>query len=149
MPRMAVPVVLSIIAIVMSAASLLWQVVSWRRSGPVVTVTVAQSLAAFPTGAEWFTSVTARNTGRAPITVTGWGFQTPDGGSVVQLRPVAWASPVPYRLEPGSEGSWLMATDDVQGTSAERGVRYQDLRAFVRLADGRTVTARRRGIGLA
>ncbi|MGI5211508.1 hypothetical protein [Plantactinospora sp. CA-290183] len=126
---MSIPVLLSIIAIDMSAASLLWQVVSWKRSGPVVTVTAVQALVTVDMSGQWFTSVTARNTGRSPITVTGWEFRMPGGGSVVSTRTVRWSTPLPYRLEAGAEGTWFMVTDGVQETCAKRGARYQDLRA--------------------
>jgi len=43
-------IVISIVALVVSAASLTWQVVSWKRSGPVVRVTANQSLPIFDHG---------------------------------------------------------------------------------------------------
>jgi hypothetical protein len=54
---------------------------------------------------------------------------------------------LPHRLEPGADASWYWPTEEVKKASAEHGVRYQDLTAFVNLADGRKITAKRRGIG--
>jgi hypothetical protein len=138
-----------VVAIVLSVASLTWQIVSWRRSGSVVTVRVAQFFPVYDQGlGDLYTSVTAHNSGRAPVTVTGWGLRLPSGGTIVMTRNLPWFSPLPYRLEAGAEGSWAISTDDVRASCAEHNVRYQDLRPFVKLGDGQTVTAKRRGIGL-
>jgi hypothetical protein len=68
---------------------------------------------------------------------------------MVSVNPVPWSSPVPHRLEPGADGNWLLPTFEVARFCAERGVRQQDMIAFVELADGRTIRAKERGIGLA
>jgi hypothetical protein len=145
---MRIESVLSVIAIVLSMTSLGWQVASWKRSGPVVKVTAQQALITSGPEADWHTDVTARNTGRAPITVTGWGLRFPDGQTIVMMRNLPISAPLPYRLEAGAASSWYIGTDDLRGACEERGAKYQELRGFVRLADGRTIDARRRGIGL-
>ncbi len=143
-------IVISIVALVMSAASLTWQIASWKRSGPVVKVTANQSLPIFDHGPDdWYVAVTARNSGRAPVTVTGWGLRFPDGQTYNMMRNLPWSAPLPHRLEAVAEGSWVISTEEVKRECAARGVRHQDLTAFVRLGNGRTVDARRRGIGLA
>jgi len=142
-------IVISIVALVVSAASLAWQVASWKRSGPVVKVTAAQLLPVFDHGpGDWHIAVTARNSGRAPVTVTGWGLRFPDGQTYTMLVNLPWSTPLDHRLDAGTEGSWMIATEDVKRECAARGIRYQDLTAFVRLGNGRTVDARERGIGL-
>lgn len=137
------------IAIVLSVVSLTWQVATWRRSGPVVKVLVSQSLPIYGNDAgDWHTGVTAQNTGRSPITVTSWGLRFPDGKTGTMTRNLPWSASLPHRLEPGADASWFIPTDDVRGMCAERGFRYHDLTAVVTLADGRTIAARRRGIGM-
>lgn len=141
--------VLSIVALIVGAASLMWQVISWKRSGPVVGVTATQSLPIFDHGPlDWYVAVTAQNSGRAPVTVTGWGLRFPDGQTFVMVRNLPWSAPLPHRLDAGAEGSWMIPTDEVKKECAARGVRHQDLTGFVRLANGRTADARQRGIGL-
>jgi hypothetical protein len=140
--------VIAIIGAVTGIGSLAWQVVTFRQSGPVVTVTATQAMPTY--GAEVgdpHVDVTARNTGRSPVTVTGWGLRFPDGQGMIFPNALRWSTSLPHRLEPGANASWYWPTEEVKRASAERGVRYQDLTAYVNLADGRTINAKRRGIG--
>jgi hypothetical protein len=91
--------------------------------------------------------VTARNTGRSPVTVNGQGLRFPDGQTMVMTTNLPWSARLPHRLESGASASWYWPTEMVTKTCADHGVRYQDLTAFVNLPDGRTVDARERGIG--
>jgi len=142
--------ILGIIGAITGVAALAWQVITWRQSGAVVAVTARQ---AFPVHgdhvSEQHVNVSARNSGRSPVTVNGWGLRLPDGGTMISTRPVPGSSPVPHRLQPGADGSWLLPTHEIARFCAERGVRQQDMIAFVNLADGRTISARERGIGMA
>lgn len=142
--------ILGIIGAVTGVAALAWQVITWRQSGAVVAVTAHQ---AFPASGdhpgEPLVNVSARNSGRSPVTVNGWGLRLPDGGAMVSVNPMPWSSPVPHRLDPGADGNWLLPTYEVARFCDERGVRQQDMIAFVELADGRTIRAKERGIGMA
>ncbi len=142
--------ILGIVGAVTGVAALAWQVITWRESGAIVAVTALQ---AFPTygdrAGDPHVNVTARNTGRSPVTVNGWGLRLPDGRTMVVPNPAPWSSPVPHRLEPGGDGSWYLPTAEVARFCAEHGVRQQDMIAFVNLADGRSTNAKERGIGLA
>jgi hypothetical protein len=142
--------ILGIIGAVTGVAALGWQVITWRRSGAVISVTAFQ---AFPTYAdrmgEAHVNVSARNSGRSPVTVNGWGLRLPDGRAMVVANPAPWSSALPHRLEPGADGSWYVPTVEVARFCAEHGTRQQDMIAFVNLADGRTINAKERGIGLA
>jgi hypothetical protein len=140
--------ILSIVAVVLAATSIGWQVVAFKRSGPVVRVTARQ--ATFTYGDDWHVDVTAWNSGRSPATVTGWGLRFPDDQSIdIDFDILSWSAALPHRLEQGANGSWFIPTDKVRAECARRGIRYQDLTAYVGLADGRIVSARERGIGLA
>lgn len=142
--------ILGIIGAVTGAAALAWQVITWRQSGAVVAVTACQ---AFPVSGdhagEQLVNVSARNSGRSPVTVNGWGLRVPDGEAMVSFNPVQGSSPLPLRLEPGADGNWFLPTHEVARFCAGRGVRQQDMIAFVDLADGRTIRAKERGIGMA
>jgi hypothetical protein len=142
--------ILGIVGALTGVAALAWQVVTWRQGGAVVTVTAFQ---AFPTYGdqlgEPYVNVSARNSGRSPVTVNGLGLRLPDGRAMVMPSLPSWSSPLPHRLEPGADGSWYMPTAEVARFCADNGIKQQGLIAFVQLADGRTITAKQRGIGLA
>jgi hypothetical protein len=142
--------ILGIIGAVTGVAALSWQVITWRQSGAVVAVTARQaSRGSDDHAGEQLVKVSARNSGRSAVTVNGWGLRLPGGGAMVILDPMQGSSPVPLRLEPGADGSWLLPTHEVARFCAGRGVRQQDMIAFVDLADGRTIRAKERGIGMA
>lgn len=123
--------------------------ITWRKSGAVVRVTATQAFLAVAEPSEQFLNMTAHNTGRSPVTVKGWRLRFPDGGAIVFPNPAPWSSPPSYRLEPGTEGTWFAPTAEVARSCARYGVRQQDMTAFVNLADGRTIIAKERGIGMA
>jgi hypothetical protein len=75
--------VVAVVAVCLGGASLIWQVSTWRRSGPEVRVYVHEAPFHRPIDAgglrsvgENTGSVTVRavNTGRVPAIVTAWGF---------------------------------------------------------------------------
>jgi len=141
---------LGIIGAVTGVVALAWQFITWRHSGAVVAVTAT---AAYPTYGDQVgdlhVNVNASNSGRSPVTVKGWGLRLPDGRTMITTSPLSWSSPIPHRLEPGADGSWFMPAHEIARFSAVHGVRQQDLIAYVNLADGRTINAKARGIGLA
>lgn len=144
-----VNLVLGIVGTVTGVGSLGWQVITWNRSGPVVTVDAVQG---FPTYGdhlgEQVTCVTASNSGRAPVTVTSWGLRFPDGQVMYVPHPFAGSDQLPYRLEDGASGTWSIETSQVAETCRKHGVDYADLTAFVKLANGQSVDAKRKGIQL-
>jgi hypothetical protein len=144
-----VSLILGVVGTVTGIGALAWQMMTWRRSGAVVTVEANQ---AFPTYedhlGEPHTSVTARNSGRSPVTVSSWGLRFPDDQVMFIRQPFAGSSPLPYRLEQGASGSWFIETAAVVETCKTHDVDYTDLTAYVSLADGRTVDAKRKGIQL-
>jgi hypothetical protein len=141
--------IFGVVGTVTGIGALMWQVITWRRSGPVVTVTANQALPAHGDQlGEPLTSVTARNSGRAPVTVSSWGLRFPDGQTIFVRQPFAGSNQLPYRLEEGASGSWFIETGAVVETCKAHGVDYADLTAYVSLADGRSVDAKRKGIQL-
>jgi hypothetical protein len=142
--------ILSITAIVVAGASLMWQIVTWRQSGPVVTV---RARTAMPTYGDRVgdphVHVTAANTGRSPVTVKNWGLRLPDDRHMMITEQESWSASLPYRLEPGADASWFVPTRAIVDACERQGVRYQDLIAYVDLGDGRTIDAKAPGIGWA
>ncbi|AGL20931.1 hypothetical protein [Actinoplanes sp. N902-109] len=143
---MTVSEILSVVAIGMSSIALTWQIVSWRRTGAVVKVVAKRGFVPGLDG--MFVVIEASNSGRTAVTVTGYGLRSPGGNNLIQLDRLPLSAEIPHRLESGAEVSWLMPMGNVQQTCAEQGIRHQDLVAWVRLGNGRTVTARRRGVGV-
>jgi len=142
--------ILGIIGTVTGVGALAWEVITWRRSGPVVTVKVIQALPTYGDHVgDPLTSVTATNSGRAPVTVTSWGLQLPDGQTMFVQQPFPGSDTLPYRLEEGASGSWRVETIQVAETCRVQGIDYADLRGYVNLANGKTVFAQRKGIQLA
>jgi hypothetical protein len=144
-----VALILGIVGALTGVTALVWQVIAWRQGGAVVTVSALQAFPAYRDHAEPHVKVTARNSGRSPVTVNGFGLRLPDGRTMVVPSPASWSSPVPHRLEPGADGSWYIPTAEVARFCADDGIKQQDLTAFVHLANGRTISAKQRGIGLA
>lgn len=140
---------LSIIALVLSVVALAWQAWTWLRSGPVIKVTVSQTLPLYPNHAgDWHTSVAAVNSGRAATTITSFGFETADGRTLYTSSPAAWSDRLPHRLEPHSSASRHAPTDELTQTCADNSTQYQQLRAWVAGGSGKKVYARTRGIKL-
>src|SRR4051794_28381206 len=92
-------------------AALIWNVISWQRSGPRVTVSCENSLPMYEgQPGDWHVTVTAVNSGRAPTTVEGWGIRLPGGGDIVVMTPVPWSTPLPHRLEAKASASFHVLT---------------------------------------
>lgn len=140
--------ILSVTAIVLSASALGWQVITWRRSGAVVSVTTGTAARTYGDRVgDPHVDITASNKGRSAVTVSSWGLKHPDGRKMAIFQHAPWSASTPHRLGPGESASWYVLTEAVVGSCAEQGIRYQDLIAWVRLGDGREITARRPGIG--
>lgn len=138
--------IVSVLALLVAAASLVWQVTSWRRSGPRVKVETANSFPVFDRLdggrdlGDHHVEVKAYNRGRAPVTLTAWGLQLPGGRTAIS-RGTAWSAPMPHRLEPGAEAGWHLPADEVRAVCAEQGVTFRQVRGFVALAGGKRVRA--------
>jgi hypothetical protein len=97
--------------------ALAWQVITWRQSGAIVTVAAFQ---AFPAdgdrAGEPHLNVTARITGRSPVTVNGWGLRLPDGRTMVVPSPAPWSS----QLETGQRHRLLRRLRDCRARGTRR-----------------------------
>ncbi|MDB4898123.1 MAG: hypothetical protein JWN15_4385 [Firmicutes bacterium] len=139
--------ILGIIGSVTGIGALAWQVITWNRSGPVVKVTASQGFPVYGDDlGEQITIVTAENSGRSPVTITSWGLRFRDGQVMVIRRPLPSSDPIPHRLEAGASGSWHFETVALAETCKAHGVNYEDLTAYVKLGNGKTIDASRKGI---
>lgn len=97
---------------------------------------------------ERFVAVMAANTGDRVVTISGWGVKLPGDRRMVVTRPPNWATPVPHRLEPGSDATRFLVPVDELYHLREQGIPFKRMKAYVTLADGTEVEAVR-GVPLA
>jgi len=91
---------------------------------------------------DWLLGVTLYNRGTRRVCVSSWGVRLPDGGNIVTFEPVTPFEPrLPHWVEPGTNGTWYLEPAQVRRIASERGANFDDMRAWVSLADGRRVTA--------
>jgi hypothetical protein len=141
------PVILTLciaaLAFVMSGVALGWQIYSWRRSGPQVTVVRMQGIGPTPAwtgpGADpgtWFIGVEARNSGRLGTEVQQFGFALPNGETITAIQDV-YGGPVnyPYALPPGGKASVMYDPRQVQSALAGRNAKKA--RPFATTGHGR------------
>lgn len=128
-------IVLSISAIVLSFASLVWQLVTHRFNGDRVVVELGTSI---PVGAAFLPTcraITAMNRGRTAVTVNTVALDV-GHGSAAQIVPHLvhpLSDPLPCRLEPGASATWAYPIEIDRQVLAGHPRR----RAAVSLATGR------------
>lgn len=117
-------------------------------TGPQVEVSVTTAFPTYdlPNGesaiGDHFVLVKAINTGDRAVTITGWGVQLPGDRRVVVIHPENWSTPLPHRLEPGSAPTQFpISADYLYGIGREQRVPFEQMRAYVTLADDTDVHA--------
>jgi hypothetical protein len=141
------PVIVSLLALVLSVASLSWQAWSWYHSGPVLRVKTAD----FWTDAgnpesqvpDHYVAITITNHGRAAATAQAWGIEDPSGESLTVPSPWPFSDALPARVEPHASASFYVRGATLEDHSEELGVPYKKLRPWVQLATGKKVYARK------
>ena len=88
---------LAVVAIALSAASLIWQAVTWVRSGAVIQVWVIPE--------EDELTVIAYNSGRSAATITAVSA-TAWKPIEVESDLVPGSDPIPFHITQGGHGSW-------------------------------------------
>jgi hypothetical protein len=123
--------ILGIIGTVTGIGALAWQVVTWTRSGPVVTLIARRS-------GRYEAEVIARNSGRGPVSVESLGV-------IVDSRRRGPATLAPEsdeihcRLEAGDSAFWLVDAR-AEVTAPTRSKRASSsLGFFLSLGNGRTI----------
>ena len=133
------PVVLSTalagVALAISIATFVWQVVSWRRSGPRVKVSAR---AAVTGDGGRLIIIEAVNSGRLGTEVQGCGFDLPSKRHIVCLYD-AFGRPFqfPADLGPGRSIDFHFHPRDVLKPLIDEKVTGSDTRAYVQTGHGR------------
>jgi hypothetical protein len=142
-------VVISVIALMLSLASLSWQAWSWLRSGPVLRVQVTNILAdSGRTSAygnselENYVEVTVINHGRAAATINTWGIRMPSGENMFVIQPIYFSERLPARVEPHASLSLHVEADELRKHSARHGIPFKAMRPWVQSATGKKVYAK-------
>jgi hypothetical protein len=140
-------VILSVLALVLSLASLSWQAWTWSRSGPVLRVEVTNMVtdagSTYGGTPEHYVEVKAVNRGRAAATIQTWGIEVPGGGSIFVMQPLSFSQRLPARVEPHSSASFHIAGDEIWKVSAEKGIPLTKMRPWVQPASGKRIYAKR------
>lgn len=141
----------AVVAALIAAATLAWNVTVHRRSGRRVLVESSYAIPVYgPPHAPEFrdddrVEVTVTNRGGAPVTVTNYGVSLGKGKETnlfVRDRPT-WATPLPARVEPGGGPARLLVpVDQLRQVRRERAIPYSAMRCWVSLGDGRRVYSR-------
>jgi len=137
---------LSILALGLSVVSLGWQVIAWRRGGPVVQV--SQGLMPAHVGGGDELRVVVRNLGRFATTVDWCSFLVGDTKvrpDVVVVLPetLDGAEPFPFRLEGHSSQIILFDAADLRRRAARIRGGTQPVRAFVQLGNGHHIVCKK------
>jgi hypothetical protein len=96
---------ISVLALAVSIGVLIWQIISWRRSGPRVRVTRIQGIGGTPDGL-WFVGVKAENSGRLGTEIQQFGFRLPNRQILTALENfIGQPIQLPSALPPGGSAS--------------------------------------------
>ena len=135
---------ISLVALALSVVSLSWQAWSWKNNGPMVKVHVTNAITDAVTGApEHYVAVEAVNHGRAPTTITAWGFALPGGANFYSTIPQPISDALPCRLESHSKATFYLEADQVRQVHRERGIAFTDMRPWVDLGSGKRVSCKK------
>lgn len=133
--------------------SLAWQMSTRRRGADRVTVSIANSVlvGVDDRGSGVLVCVEAINSGGMAVGLTGWGFQLSNGrGGFTIPNPMYPSTPLPHMLAPGTNAQFFVPAEGLgEQIKHNPGLSPRDLRAFVQLATGKKVFARRKGVPLA
>ncbi|WP_291474285.1 hypothetical protein [Corynebacterium sp.] len=123
-----ITLVISGVAIVLSAFALVWQVVSWRRSGPRITVQADSGISIGPMGTFEILTFTVSNEGRASTQVRTVDFVRSDGEGMIAIFPEAFLDKKPpLDLQPGFQETLVLRLDAIAKTLSEKGISPQSL----------------------
>ncbi|RIS78132.1 hypothetical protein [Mycobacteroides abscessus] len=141
---------LSVLALLVSVTALVWQVISWRRSGARLHVATKWGIAGSPPGGRWFISIEARNTGRLATEINQVGFQMSKAEERRQILDfedvLGMPIQLPRTLAAGGTTSVMYAADRLLATLHNEGLTAKDARPFVDTGAGRTLGRRKQDL---
>lgn len=146
-----------LITVILGVAALVIGLVAWLRPRAPKQVTAPHQTARvevancipvydLPDGStdlgEHFIGVTVLNGESAPVRVMGWGLLLPGNRRMVVTRPQTNFEPrLPHWVDPGDQAQWFLDADEVRRQQATLGCKFDDMIAYVSLADGRELKA--------
>lgn len=141
----ATAIILSVLALVLSAASLSWQAWSWSRSGPVLRVDVTNAITDGETAGvpDHYVCVEVVNYGRAAATVGSWGIEMPDKTNLVVLAPHHLSERLPARVESHASARFVVLAEHLRRRHAETGDPFEKMRPWVSTSAGKRVYSRK------
>lgn len=127
--------------------SLVWQIVTHRRSGRLVTVKSSYMIPVYgPHHAPEFhdddqVTITVSNQGGALVTVTNYGVamggKRSQSNLFVMELPI-WATKLPVSVEPGGKlAQVVVPVVELRRAHKEHGIPFRKMRPWVDLGDGR------------
>jgi hypothetical protein len=121
---------ISLLALAVAGASLTWQIISWRRSSPRVSVKTVSGIGGRP--GVWFVGVEATNSGRLGIEIEQFGFQLPNGRHIQAIHDYL-GQPVelPMPLAPGRTATMRYAARHIWEILRQEGVSGENVRPYV------------------
>lgn len=131
---MVLTLCISVLALLVAGGSLCWQITSWRRSGPRVSVRALS--AATPQGG--CIVIEATNSGRLSTEVTSCGFDLP-GGRHIQ-NPISFFGaphPLPANLAAGGSVSFHYHPEGLRQPLVGEKVSGEGVRPYVVTGHGR------------
>lgn len=141
---------LSVLALLVSVTALVWQVISWRRSGARLRVATKWGIAGVPPAARWFISIEACNIGRLATEINQIGFQmskSEERQQIVDFEDVlGMPIQLPRTLAAGGTTSVMYAADRLLTTLNHEGLTGKDARPYVDTGAGRTFGRRKQDL---
>ena len=129
--------IMSVVAFIVAASALAWQIKTEYRNEPVVTVRLTQEYDK-KNGLDLLT-ITVVNWGRADVTINNKGVRLFNGQMVDDIDWMSSTDPMPRRLQSHSSTTWYFWPESVSKWCDENGVNYYDLVPYVIMANGKTV----------
>jgi hypothetical protein len=133
------PVILSLtlsgVALIVAIGALVWQVVSWRRSGPRVAVAARSAVTG---NGDPLIVIEVKNSGRLATEIQGCGFDLLSGRQIIcPYDFLGQPLSLPAQLTPGGEVNFHFSPPAVLTPLIEERVTGDGTRAFVRTGHGR------------
>lgn len=138
--------VIAVVALALSVAALVWQIVSWWLTGAIVKVATRLAVGVGPMiGGVKMIAIDVRNVGRSPVSIEQWGLSLPAAKmQLVIPAPLPWMGPtVPLTLEGGHSKTWYMSIDEVRNALLQSRLSEGKVFAAASLGNGRQVVAKK------
>ncbi len=131
------------VSILLSVASLGWQIYSWRRDRSTnVEVQLSYGVIGLPTGAQEAVIITAINHSRHPIRINSAGLELQDGSRNWTIKPsIPNGASLPGTIDPNDSATTWWFQSEVEQVKIDV---YKPLVARVMAANGQPFRSKRR-----